>query len=63
MSLLIQGRQGGIEPDLEIFDTVISTEVCYHDVAPDILDGISSMDEIRIFYGRPKADKSVKGCC
>lgn len=22
---------------LKIFDTVISTEVCYHDVAPDIL--------------------------
>ncbi len=26
-----------MEPGLEIFDTVISTEVCYHDVAPDIL--------------------------
>ena len=23
-----------MEPELEIFDTVISTEVCYHDVAP-----------------------------
>lgn len=61
--IINSGTAGGIEPDLEIFDTVISTEVCYHDVAPDILDGISSMDEIRIFYGRPKADKSVKGCC
>lgn len=31
------GTAGGMNPDLEIFDTVISTEVCYHDVAPDIL--------------------------
>ncbi len=31
------GTAGGMEKDLKIFDTVISTEVCYHDVAPDIL--------------------------
>ncbi|WP_295581801.1 5'-methylthioadenosine/S-adenosylhomocysteine nucleosidase [uncultured Oscillibacter sp.] len=31
------GTAGGIHPDLQRFDTVISTEVCYHDVAPDIL--------------------------
>lgn len=31
------GTAGGMAPGLEIFDTVISTEVCYHDVAPDIL--------------------------
>lgn len=31
------GTAGGIHPGLELFDTVISTEVCYHDVAPDIL--------------------------
>ena len=31
------GTAGGMSPDLEIFDTVISTEVCYHDIAPDIL--------------------------
>lgn len=31
------GTAGGMNPDLEIFDTVISTEVCYHDVASDIL--------------------------
>ena len=35
--IINSGTAGGIEPDLEIFDTVISTEVCYHDVAPDIL--------------------------
>lgn len=26
-----------MNPDLKIFDTVISTEVCYHDVSADIL--------------------------
>lgn len=31
------GTAGGMNPNLKIFDTVISTEVCYHDVAQDIL--------------------------
>lgn len=31
------GTAVGMNPALEILDTVISTEVCYHDVAPDIL--------------------------
>lgn len=31
------GTAGGMNPKLEIFDTVISTEAAYHDVAPDIL--------------------------
>ncbi|MCI9297447.1 MAG: 5'-methylthioadenosine/S-adenosylhomocysteine nucleosidase [Lachnospiraceae bacterium] len=31
------GTAGGMNPCLDIFDTVISTEVCYHDVAEDIL--------------------------
>ena len=35
--ILNAGTAGGMHPDLELFDTVISTEVCYHDVAADIL--------------------------
>lgn len=31
------GTAGGMDPRLKIFDTVISTEVSYHDVAPDVL--------------------------
>ena len=31
------GTAGGMSADLEILDTVISTEAAYHDVAPDIL--------------------------
>lgn len=31
------GTAGGMNSDLEIFDSVISTEVAYHDVAPNIL--------------------------
>ena len=35
--IINSGTAGGMDPGLDIFDTVISTEVCYHDVAPDIL--------------------------
>ena len=31
------GTAGGMNPELEVFDSVISTEAAYHDVAPDIL--------------------------
>lgn len=31
------GTAGGMDNRLEVFDTVISTEVAYHDVAPNIL--------------------------
>lgn len=31
------GTAGGMDPKLEIFDSVISTEAAYYDVAPDIL--------------------------
>ncbi|MDO4295727.1 MAG: 5'-methylthioadenosine/adenosylhomocysteine nucleosidase [bacterium] len=35
--ILNAGTAGGMAEELEIFDTVISTELCYHDVAEDIL--------------------------
>ena len=35
--IINSGTAGGMDPHLEIFDTVISTEVEYHDVAPEIL--------------------------
>lgn len=35
--ILNSGTAGGMDPRLAVFDTVISTEVCYHDVAEDIL--------------------------
>lgn len=35
--ILNSGAAGGMDPRLAIFDTVISTEVCYHDVAEDVL--------------------------
>lgn len=31
------GTAGGMSPDLDIFDTVISTQACYHDVSPNNL--------------------------
>ena len=36
-AIINAGTAGGIAPGLNIFDTVISTEVCYHEVAQDIL--------------------------
>ena len=36
-AIINSGTAGGMVPRLKIFDTVISTEVCYHDVAQDIL--------------------------
>lgn len=36
-TIINAGTAGGMDPKLGIFDTVISTEVCYHDIAPDIL--------------------------
>lgn len=35
--IINSGVAGGIHPQLKLFDIVISTEVCYHDVAFDIL--------------------------
>ncbi|HBF4285476.1 phosphorylase family protein [Clostridioides difficile] len=35
--VLNSGIAGGMNPKLKIFDTVISTEVCYHDVTQDTL--------------------------
>ena len=34
-AIINSGVAGGMNPNLQIFDTVISTEVCYHDVADD----------------------------
>lgn len=36
-AIINSGTAGGMDTRLKIFDTVISTEVCYHDVAQDIL--------------------------
>ena len=36
-TIINAGVAGGMNEELEIFDTVISTEVAYHDVAPNIL--------------------------
>lgn len=35
--MINSGTAGGMHTELEVFDTVISTESCYHDVAEDIL--------------------------
>ena len=37
--VIVSGVAGGIDPRLKIGDSVIATEVCYHDVAEGILTG------------------------
>lgn len=36
-AIINAGTAGGMNPKLSLFDTVISTEVAYHDVSPNIL--------------------------
>lgn len=36
-AILNVGTAGGMDARLDLFDTAVTTEVCYHDVAPDIL--------------------------
>ena len=52
--IINSGTAGGMEPGLDIFDTVISTEVCYHDVAPDILTEFHPWMESVFFTADPK---------
>ena len=51
------GTAGGMSHELKIFDTVISTEVAYHDVAPNILTEFHPWLESVYF----KADKELLG--
>lgn len=43
------GTAGGMDPGLEILDTVISTDVVYHDVSPEILTDFSPRMETASF--------------
>lgn len=52
--IINSGTAGGLAPDLEIFDTVISSEVCYHDVAPDILTEFHPWMKSVFFAADPK---------
>ena len=59
--IINSGTAGGMEPDLEIFDTIISTEVCYHDVAQDILTEFHPWMESVFFTADPKLIRLSKG--
>lgn len=52
--IINSGTAGGMDPGLDIFDTVISTEVCYHDVAPDILTEFHPWMESVFFTADPQ---------
>ena len=54
-AIINAGVAGGMNEELEIFDTVISTEVAYHDVAPNILTEFHPWIE-NVFF---KADQGL----
>lgn len=58
--IINSGTAGGMDPELDIFDTVISTEVCYHDVAPDILTEFHPWMKSVFFKIDPKLIKLSK---
>ncbi len=48
-AIINPGAAGGMDPRLKILDTVISTEICYHDLAPDILTEFHPWMKSRFF--------------
>ena len=52
-TIINAGTAGGMDEKLEIFDTVISTEVAYHDVAPNILTEFHPWLETVFFKADP----------
>lgn len=55
--IINSGTAGGMDPKLKIFDTVISTEVCYHDVAQDILTDFHPWMKTVFFEADPELIK------
>lgn len=53
-TIINAGTAGGMDKNLEIFDAVISTEVAYHDVAPDILTEFHPWLETVFFKADPE---------
>ena len=52
-AIINAGTAGGIDPSISIFDTVISTETAYHDVAEDILTEFHPWMDSIWFQGTP----------
>ena len=52
-AIINAGTAGGIDPSISIFDTVISTEPAYHDVAEDILTEFHPWMDSIWFQGDP----------
>ena len=53
-AVINSGAAGGMDPDVEILDTVISTQAVYHDVAADVLTDFHPWMETEIFYADDK---------
>lgn len=52
------GTAGGMDPDLKILDTVISTEAVYHDITPDVFVSLNPWMKSEYFHADPKLIKA-----
>ncbi len=59
-AVINSGTAGATDEKLRIFDTVISTECCYHDVAEDILTEFHPWLKSPFFESSPELLKSAK---
>lgn len=57
--VIVSGTAGGMDRRLEIGDTVISTEIVYHDVVPEIIIEGHPCMQSEFFYG----DENMLGLC
>ncbi len=59
-AIINPGTAGAIDEKLNIFDTVIGTDICYHDVAPDILTEFHPWMESVFFHSDENLIKLTK---
>lgn len=60
--LINSGTAGGIDPSVQLFDTVISEKITYHDVAPHILTRLHPFMESVYFHCDPRLLSLMRQC-
>lgn len=60
--LINSGTAGGIDPSVQLFDTVVSEKIAYHDVAPHILTRLHPFMESIYFSADPQLLSLMRQC-
>ena len=60
--LINSGTAGGIDPSVQLFDTIISEKIAYHDVAPHILTQYHPFMESVYFSADPQLLALMRQC-